>query len=115
LPLLATNVSNVAGFDRNSLQINNTNVAAILKYRTIETNGLVNFTPLRTSIRFWYRSFWQSKDSICLAICEAQRYSADYCATYNCAGVGNGSGPLRGQFLIMVTRRQRSFERGLLF
>jgi len=58
LPLLATNVSNVAGFDRNSLQINNTNVAAILKYRTIETNGLVNFTPLRTSIRFCYKPFW---------------------------------------------------------
>ncbi len=99
MPLLATNVSNVAGFDRNSLQINNTNVAAILKYRTIETNGLVNFTPLRSTIRFWYKPFC----------------SADYCATYNCAGVGNGSGPLRGQFLIMVTRRQRSFERGLLF
>src|SRR6266849_6677105 len=92
LPLLATNVSNVAGFDRNSLQINNTNVAAILKYRTIETNGLVNFTPIRSTIRFWYRSFWKSKDSICMAVCEAQGIPADQCTTY-CAGVGDGPGP----------------------
>ena len=94
LPLLATNVSNVAGFDRNSLQINNTNVAAILKYRTIETNALVNFTPLRCSIRFWYRSFWQSKDSTCMAWAHDNFCGDDLsCQSNYCAGVGNGPGP----------------------
>jgi hypothetical protein len=94
LPLLATNVSNVAGFDRNSLQINNTNVAAILKYRTIETNALVSFTPLRTSIRFWYKPFWQSKDSTCMAWAHDNFCGDDLsCQSNVCAGVGNGPGP----------------------
>jgi len=105
LPLLATNVSNVAGFDRNSLQINNTNVAAILKYRTIETNGLVNFTPLRSTIRFWYKPFWQSTDTICAATCQAQAqqyYPGDpadqsnylnECMAAYCSWLTNGTGP----------------------
>ena len=106
MPLVATNVSNVAGFDRNSLQINNTNVAAILKYRTIETNGLVNFTPLRSTIRFWYRPFWQSKDSICAAISQQEATNGPcgsdlYCQTNIflswmsalCCGAGSGPGP----------------------
>jgi hypothetical protein len=78
LPLLAQNVTNVAGFDRGSLQMNNTNGSSILKYRQMETNGLVNFNPNRCSIRFWYNPFWQTKAESCRECCT--NVAISYCS-----------------------------------
>jgi hypothetical protein len=82
LPLLAQNVTNVAGFDRGSLLMNNTNGSSILKYRHMETNGLVNFNPHRFSIRFWYKPFWGSVAQPCWECC------TNY-AVLSCSGFTN--------------------------
>jgi len=59
LPLLASNLQNVASFDGNALQI--TNSTAILKYREVETNGNANINCHVGSIRFMYKPFWTSQ------------------------------------------------------
>jgi alpha-tubulin suppressor-like RCC1 family protein len=60
LPLLVTNVQSVASWSSNALRIN-TNTAALLSYREVETNSATaNINCQNGTIRFWFKPDWNS-------------------------------------------------------
>jgi hypothetical protein len=59
MPLGFTNLMGVPDWSINALAVD-TNNPAYLAYRTVETNGEVNFIVQNGSIRFWFKSDWNS-------------------------------------------------------
>jgi hypothetical protein len=58
-PRAFNNIHNVDAWSTKALQVN-TNVAAYLNYRDIETNGLGNINCRIGSVRFWLKPNWSS-------------------------------------------------------
>ena len=57
-PLVATNLQAVDAWITKAVQV--TNTTAVLKYRTVETDGKANINLRSGSVRFWFKPLWTS-------------------------------------------------------
>ncbi|MSU58659.1 MAG: hypothetical protein EXS35_10865 [Pedosphaera sp.] len=57
-PLVATNLQLADAWITKAVQV--TNTTAVLKYRTVETDGKANINLRSGSVRFWFKPLWNS-------------------------------------------------------
>ena len=62
LPLLTNWLTAVSSWSTNAVQVDNTNGARLV-YRSVETNGNVNISCQKGTIRFWFKPDWASTNA----------------------------------------------------